>query len=207
MPYAGSVNYEIKGLSYLGDGDQFQSRVGFHLLTGLRAKLFDNDLLPHFEALEKTVLPRVTDEQRKLFKKLADAEVRGIRLPMTPPIESALQDLKNYAPLPPDSAVGRSFTSLTDHVKNSERHRAVKSLAADVSSRWDMMRKIAREIPRKWSDESGEFEIGAQLVGTNGENVVLKRTDSRKVITVPLSKLSEVDKEFTKTFGLPVEAQ
>ncbi|MEM8669075.1 MAG: SHD1 domain-containing protein [Planctomycetota bacterium] len=56
---------------------------------------------------------------------------------------------------------------------------------------------------RKWSDQTGKFEIEAQLVEQDGDNVLLKRADQR-TISVPVAKLSEADQRYLK--GLSEES-
>ena len=50
---------------------------------------------------------------------------------------------------------------------------------------------------RKWTDKSGSFSVQAEFVELAGEQVVLKREDS-KSIRVPLEKLSSADQEFVR---------
>ena len=48
---------------------------------------------------------------------------------------------------------------------------------------------------RKWTSDTGEFSVEAELVEAKGGNVRLKRQDG-KIITVPLTKLSKADRDF-----------
>jgi len=50
---------------------------------------------------------------------------------------------------------------------------------------------------RTWSDASGKYRIEAELVYAGDGNVRLKKTDGR-VVTVPLSKLSDADRRFVR---------
>ena len=47
---------------------------------------------------------------------------------------------------------------------------------------------------RKWSDQTGNFDIEAQFIKREGNNIFLKRTDQR-TISIPLEKLSDADQE------------
>ena len=52
---------------------------------------------------------------------------------------------------------------------------------------------------RKWTDDTGKFEIEAELVKINKDSVRLKRRDGRTV-TVPLDRLSEKDRKLIQRF-------
>lgn len=51
---------------------------------------------------------------------------------------------------------------------------------------------------RTWTDVSGKFEIEAEFVQLNGENVVLEQEDGKK-LTIPLDRLSEKDREHVRS--------
>ena len=51
---------------------------------------------------------------------------------------------------------------------------------------------------RIWSDQTGVFEIEAQLVERDGDNLLLKRADNRTV-SVPIQSLSAKDKEYVES--------
>jgi len=47
---------------------------------------------------------------------------------------------------------------------------------------------------RKWTDNTGKFSVEAELVEVKNDQVVLKKTDG-KVITLPVARLSETDRQ------------
>lgn len=51
---------------------------------------------------------------------------------------------------------------------------------------------------RKWQDASGKFEIEAKLLTVAGDDVSLERPDGKK-ISIPLSKLSQRDRDFVES--------
>ncbi|MFW5692671.1 MAG: SHD1 domain-containing protein [Thermoguttaceae bacterium] len=51
---------------------------------------------------------------------------------------------------------------------------------------------------RTWTDDSGVFTVEADLVEIVGERVRLRRTDGN-VITVPIAKLSDADRQYLRT--------
>lgn len=53
---------------------------------------------------------------------------------------------------------------------------------------------------RKWSDKTGKFTIDARYDSTNGDKVVLIKTDGKR-IEVPLAKLSDEDGSYLKKLG------
>lgn len=56
---------------------------------------------------------------------------------------------------------------------------------------------LAAELPRKWRDASGKFEIDATLVELGETKVKLKKTDG-SVIEVPIARLSDADQKYLK---------
>jgi hypothetical protein len=63
---------------------------------------------------------------------------------------------------------------------------------------------VAAEPPatRRWTDRTGKFSTDAELVVVNKDSVVLKNAKG-KVITVPLARLSDADREYLKTLATP----
>jgi hypothetical protein len=57
-------------------------------------------------------------------------------------------------------------------------------------------------LARKWTDLTGKFSVEAELVEIKGDQVVLKRSTGA-VITVPLARLSEVDRQYLQSLGKP----
>jgi hypothetical protein len=55
---------------------------------------------------------------------------------------------------------------------------------------------------RRWTDSTGKFSAAAQFVEVNGDRVVLKKA-SGATVTVPLSRLSDADREYLKTLAKP----
>ena len=53
---------------------------------------------------------------------------------------------------------------------------------------------------RKWTDNKGKFSVEAELLEVKDDNVVLKRTNG-SVITVPLARLSENDRQYLRTLA------
>lgn len=50
---------------------------------------------------------------------------------------------------------------------------------------------------REWSDPSGKFRVQAELVSVRGDKVILEKADG-SIITVPIDKLSQADRDFLK---------
>jgi len=53
---------------------------------------------------------------------------------------------------------------------------------------------------RKWTDNTGKFSVEAELVEVKDDQVVLQKTNG-KVITLPVAKLSEADREYLKSLA------
>ncbi|KLU03789.1 hypothetical protein RISK_004196 [Rhodopirellula islandica] len=199
MPYAGSVDYQIEGASYVGKADQFDLRIGFHYLDPVRAMLFDNDLLPTMDAFDASNLPRLTMKQQSEMTK--HWEPRPKRSSYRPNLAVGVQLVQiasNSAPPPANSKLQRLL---------EERLRDESDWKEDIHfesilSRWDSIRKAATKFPREWSDPSGSFTIQAMLQSVDQASVSLLRLDTRQVISVPLEKLSDEDVEFARTFGV-----
>lgn len=199
MPYAGSVDYEIKGLSYFGNSNDVKARIGFHFLNGVRAKLFDNGFSPADDAFEANQIPRLTPEQSKYLKKRIDMKAKGGRFAMMPSLFAELIDLKNYAPPPLTSALAKSIDKYLESESRDSDRRGIVS----VKERWSTMRDFATQVPRTWSDESKSFQVSATLVAMSNRTVTLKRVDNGKTVSLSLDKLSKKDAEFASTFGRP----
>lgn len=58
---------------------------------------------------------------------------------------------------------------------------------------------------RKWSDKSGKFNIDARYDSTNGDKVVLIKTDGKRV-EVPIAKLSDEDGRYLAELGNAAES-
>jgi CubicO group peptidase (beta-lactamase class C family) len=56
---------------------------------------------------------------------------------------------------------------------------------------------------RKWSDATGKFSVEAELVEVKAGNVVLKKAGGAEV-TVPLARLSQLDRQYLESLGHPV---
>ena len=52
---------------------------------------------------------------------------------------------------------------------------------------------------RTWTDVSGTYQVEAELVEATGAAVKLKLKKDGKIVTVPLEKLSEADREFLQS--------
>ena len=81
------------------------------------------------------------------------------------------------------------------------RMRAVFDLYAMNQSKPDLLiQQKPVELPkpefRKWS--AGEFSVDAKFISADDKNAKLKRKDSGKEISVPLSILSDVDRSYIK---------
>lgn len=51
---------------------------------------------------------------------------------------------------------------------------------------------------RLWSDASGKFRVEAEYVSQDDSQVILRRSDTRALLTVPKSRLSRADQEFLR---------
>lgn len=60
------------------------------------------------------------------------------------------------------------------------------------------------EDVRKWSDDTGDFSVDAQLLKVEGDKVVLKKTTG-SVIRVPIARLSEADQQYLQSLSKPDE--
>ncbi|MCL2304758.1 MAG: SHD1 domain-containing protein [Planctomycetaceae bacterium] len=54
---------------------------------------------------------------------------------------------------------------------------------------------VAAKEKRTWTDSTGQFNVEAELVRVDGENVLL-RTTNGKQLTIPLAKLSNADRKY-----------
>lgn len=54
----------------------------------------------------------------------------------------------------------------------------------------------AAKTPRTWTDSTGQFKIRAVLVAVEGEEIVLKRSDTAAELRIALEKLSEADRNW-----------
>ena len=54
---------------------------------------------------------------------------------------------------------------------------------------------LSAEEPRTWQDDTGLFSIEATLQQIVGNSVQLRRTDDGRVITLPIARLSEADRQ------------
>ena len=93
----------------------------------------------------------------------------------------------------------REDVELSD--KMLARMRAVFDLYAMNQSKPDLLiQQEPVELPkpefRKWS--AGEFSVDAKYISADDKNAKLKRKDSGKEISVPLSILSDVDRSYIK---------
>ena len=55
---------------------------------------------------------------------------------------------------------------------------------------------VAEEPVREWSNSTGKFKVMATLVSADGKNVQLRRKSDGKVVTVPMTYLSNADREY-----------
>jgi len=51
---------------------------------------------------------------------------------------------------------------------------------------------------RLWSDASGKFRVEAEYVSQDARQVILRRTDTKTLLTVPKARLSRADQEFLR---------
>jgi hypothetical protein len=214
MPYAGSMDYETEGLTYVGVAKKFKVRIGFHYLHGIRAALFDNDLLPTLDALEAKNLPRIENRQRATMQKLwntkpdamrgrgydtgADVQLQKFALTSAPPpLDSSLQRTIDKLIANQDSLV-----MFRNGGKSMGKEEQIRQLAR-ISARWIRLRELATHVLREWSDVSGTSSITAKLISIQADSVALQRVDNNQRIEVPFDRLSADDVEFAKSFGLP----
>ncbi len=54
------------------------------------------------------------------------------------------------------------------------------------------------EVTRTFSDESDKFRVEAKVISVSAGQVSLKRADNGKIVTVPISKLSERDQRWLR---------
>ena len=59
---------------------------------------------------------------------------------------------------------------------------------------------------RKWSDANGKFSVEAEFVEVKADNVVLRKAGGSE-ITVPVARLSQVDRQYLESLGNPAPAQ
>ena len=55
---------------------------------------------------------------------------------------------------------------------------------------------------REWSDPSGKFRVQAELVSVRGDKVILEKADG-SIVTVPIEKLCQADRDFIKENASP----
>jgi hypothetical protein len=55
-----------------------------------------------------------------------------------------------------------------------------------------------RAAERQWTDETGRFQMDAELIAFSASTVVLKRKDG-ELVAVPIERLSDADREFLKS--------
>lgn len=63
-----------------------------------------------------------------------------------------------------------------------------------------------RSWARKWSDATGKFSVEAELVEVKAGKVVLRKAGGTEV-TVPVARLSQVDRRYLESLGNPVPSQ
>lgn len=51
---------------------------------------------------------------------------------------------------------------------------------------------------RTWTDASGKFKVEAELIKVSGEDLIIRRVDDGREITLPITKLSPADQTFVK---------
>lgn len=59
-----------------------------------------------------------------------------------------------------------------------------------------------QSISREWSDPSGKFRVQAELVSVRGDKVILEKSDG-SIISVPIEKLCQADRDFLKNNARP----
>ncbi|MEX2168994.1 MAG: SHD1 domain-containing protein [Pirellulales bacterium] len=59
---------------------------------------------------------------------------------------------------------------------------------------------------RKWSDTTGKFSVEAELVEVKADKVLLRKAGGSE-ITVPVARLSQVDRRYLESLGNPVPSQ
>ncbi|MCO6455460.1 MAG: hypothetical protein J5I93_09190 [Pirellulaceae bacterium] len=79
----------------------------------------------------------------------------------------------------------------------SVHHRAWLALAASVACLAFTCRLAAEEPFRTWRDRSGSYEVEAKLLARGEDKVQLLKRDGR-VVSVPVSALSEADQTFLR---------
>ena len=55
---------------------------------------------------------------------------------------------------------------------------------------------------RQWVDSTGKFKVDALLIAVRNGQVILRKTDSSKNISLPISKLSAADQDFVATLDI-----
>ena len=74
-----------------------------------------------------------------------------------------------------------------------------KSLSVLITLSLFVLNTIAHGQERTWTSQNGKFSVAGTLVEQNDSSVKLKRSDNGKVVTVPLEKLSESDRDFLRS--------
>jgi len=111
-----------------------------------------------------------------------------------------LRSLEGFHPHPDDFDVAMHVKELCSH----------KSISVSMAARklWEQLEPILEAAEasvqeaslsslatRLWSDDSGSFQVYAQLVSLKDDQVVIQRDDG-KVLNVPVERLSEADQAF-----------
>src|SRR5687767_9288719 len=63
-----------------------------------------------------------------------------------------------------------------------------------------------RSLARKWSDATGKFSVEAELLKVEAGKVVLKKASGSE-ITVPVARLSQIDRRYLASLGNPAPSQ
>lgn len=213
MPFKGNIDFKCDGLNYNDIEGSFRIRVGFHLLNGWRREFFDNGFLPTDDALAPINLPRMDDKtqlalQRQLLSKDLSIDRALMELATVSAPPNSLSLLQETLTKTVAKIANSSGENVTKNVTRNTKNAVNKDFDANaiaiksIHARWALLRRLATQLPRSWSDPSGSFRVEALLVEFNGGNVSIRRIDNDQIVQVPISRLSDTDIEFAKSFGV-----
>lgn len=150
-------------------------------------------------------VPQLKIEMNQLDKLIRTNETTGELYPTAKKVSAAITKLKHKSSRVVDSA-RRTLSELASNDADSRVKNFVNDLLAthatesstnqeDPTIEKSSRGMAKRSTVRKWTSSDGKFSIDASYVKTANGTISLKKTNG-EVITVPLSRLSEIDREF-----------
>lgn len=159
--------------------DGFCSDVSFHPSLDLVASINSNGAEPSVYRLKSGKV--VTTDYLNLNPPLKEIN----RVLFSP-------DGRNLLVVHRHPALGTVLESIALNLKPEEQAALGKAASAP---------EIGTNAARTWTSSDGNFTIDAELVRATADSVTLKRVSDGKIITVPLAKLTEADREFARDKG------